>query len=95
MLAGLPQKENAKMHNIHFITCSNRVEVLQMAGPVVEDLKQLERGVTAYDAYLQKEVLLISPVLAILADNPRHSELLNHSGGSANKYSGTPLSGHP
>ena len=86
MLADLPQKENAKMHNIHFITCSNRVEVLQMAGPVVEDLTQLKRGVTAYDAYLQKEVLLISPVLGIIADNPRHSELLNHPGGSANKY---------
>ena len=57
-----------------------------MAGPVFEDLTQLERRVTAYNAYLQKEVLLISPVLAILADNPSHSELLNHSGGSANKY---------
>ena len=86
MLAGLPQEENAKMHNIHFITCSNRAEVLQMAGPVAEDLIQLEQGVTAYDAYLQKEILLISTVLAILADNSRHSELLNHSGGSANKY---------
>ena len=52
-----------------------------MAGPVVEDLTQLERGVTTYDAYLH-----ISPVLAILADNPRHSELLNHSVGSADKY---------
>ena len=57
-----------------------------MASPVVEDLKQLEKGVIVYDAFLQKEVFLISPVLAVLADNPRHSELLNHCGGSANKY---------
>ena len=85
MLAGLLRSENAKLHNIHFITCSNRVGVLEMAGPVVEDLKQLEKGVIVYDAFLQKEVLLISPVLAVLADNPRHSEF-NPCGGSANKY---------
>ena len=36
--------------------------------------------------YKRKYIPLISPVLAILADNPRHSELLNHSGRSANKY---------
>ena len=86
MLAGLLRSENAKLHNIHFITCSNRVGVLEMASPVVEDLKQLEKGVIDYDTFLQKEVFLISPVLAVLADNPRHSELLNHCGGSANKY---------
>ena len=85
MLAGLPRKENAKLHNIHFITCSNRVDVLHMADPVVHDLLKLEEGVVAYDGWMQKEVLLVAPVLAILADNSRHSELLNHSGGSAKK----------
>ncbi len=86
MLAGLPRKENAKLHNIHFITCSNQVELLHMADPVVTDLLILENGVPAYDAFLQKEVLVVAPVLALLGDNPRHSEVLSHSGGSANKY---------
>ena len=69
----MPRHENAQLHNIHFITCSNQVAVLDMAGPVV-------------DAYLKKDVLLLAPTMAILSDNPRHSELLNHAGGSANKY---------
>ena len=39
-----------------------------------------------YDAYLQREVLVVAPVLCILADNSRSSELLNHMGSTANKY---------
>ena len=86
LLAGLPHQENAKLHNIHFVTCSNQAPVLRMAEAVVEDLKLLESGVVAYDAHLKRDVLLVAPVLAALGDNPRHSELLNHMGGRANKY---------
>ena len=57
-----------------------------MAGPVVADLKILEKGMVIFDAYLKKDVLLLAPTMAILSDNPRHSELLNHAGGNANKY---------
>ena len=57
-----------------------------MTEPIVEDLLRLEKGIVAYDAYMQKDVIVIAPVLAILADNSRHSELLNHAGPSANKY---------
>lgn len=82
----MPRHENAQLHNIHFITCSNQVAVLDMASPVVADLKMLEKGIVTYDACLKKDVLLLAPTMAILSDNPRHSELLNHAGGSANKY---------
>ena len=85
-LAGLPHQENAKLHNIHFITCSNQVPVLQMAEPIVEDLIKLESGVDAYDSHLQTDVLVVAPVLAAMGDNPRHSEILNHLGTRANKY---------
>lgn len=50
------------------------------------DLKRLEEGISANDAYLQKEVLLVAPVMAFLCDNPRHSELINHAGRCAKKY---------
>ena len=36
------------------------------------------RGSCHVDAYLQKDVLLVAPVLAVLADNPRHSEVTMH-----------------
>ena len=86
LLPGMPRHENAQLHNIHFITCSNQVAVLDMASPVVADLKMLEKGMVTYDACLKKDILLLAPTMAILSDNPRHSELLNHAGGSANKY---------
>ena len=77
----MPQHENAKMHNIHFVTCSNQTDALSMMQPTIADLKRLEEGIPAYDAYLKKEVLLVAPVMAFLCDNPRHSELINRAGG--------------
>ena len=41
MLAGLPHSENAQMHNIHFVTCSNQASATDMMGDIVTDLKQL------------------------------------------------------
>ena len=63
----MPQHENAKMHNIHFVTCSNQTDALSMMEPIISDLKRLEEGIPAYDAYLKKEVLLVAPVMAFLA----------------------------
>ena len=38
-LAGLPRIEAVKFQNIHFIVYSNRLSALEMAEPIVEDLK--------------------------------------------------------
>lgn len=86
MLAGLGRDLNAQLPNIHFITCSNEVAALDMTEPIVRDLTELEKGIRMYDAELNSEVLVVAPVMAALCDNPRHSELLNHLGGSANLY---------
>ena len=86
LCAGLPHHENAKLHNIHFMTCSNQVSVLSMADAVVPDFLRLEKGIEMYDAHLKRDVLVVAPVLIFIGDNPRHSELLNHRGGRANKY---------
>ena len=86
MLAGLPREENAKLHNIHFIAASNKVKALKMTDPIVGDLIKLEEGVVLFDAAMQQNVLVVAPVLCILADNVRASELTNHSGSSANKF---------
>jgi len=86
-LAGLPVKDNSKLHNIHLCTCSNKCNVLDMAEPIVNDLCSLESdGVIAYDAFLGFEVLVIAPVICVLSDNPRHSEIMSHSGASAKMY---------
>ena len=52
-----------------------------MAGPLVEELKILERdGMMAYDAFLKRDVLVIAPVLCVICDNYRASEITNHLG---------------
>lgn len=71
-----------------FIFCAAPINViLDMSKPLVDDLIDLEsNGIAAYDACLDCEVLLVAPVICVLADNPRHSEVMNHLGSSANKY---------
>ena len=86
-LAGLPKKENSKLHNIHFVCCSNKVSVMDMSAPLASELQELEAtGVDAYDAALQETVLVVAPVMCAICDNPRHSEIMNHLGPSAIKY---------
>ena len=49
-LAGLPREESVKFPNVHFISCSNRLSALEMADPLVQDLKILEKGIKVYDS---------------------------------------------
>ena len=82
LLAGLPKKENAKLENIHFICTSNKVSVLEFAVAPVQELKLLEDGIVAYDAAMQSDVLIVSPVLCLLCDNPRAAQICSHLGSS-------------
>ena len=63
-----------------------QVAALEFLEPIVEDLLKLESGIAMYDVFLQKEVLVIAPVLCLLCDNPRASEVTNHMGSAANRY---------
>ena len=48
---------------------------------MVEELVMLEQnGTKAYDAHDKKEVLVMAPVLCIIGDNPRASEITNNLG---------------
>ena len=86
LLAGLPKKENAKLENIHFICTSNKVSVLELAVAPVQELKLLEDGIVAYDAAMQCDVLIVSPVLCFLCDNPRAAQICSHLGSSTRKF---------
>ena len=85
-LAGLPQHMVDKPQHMHFISCSNNISALDMVPPLVEDLLRLEDGIRIYDACKGAEVLVLAPVMSILCDNPRASELLNHLGSNATKF---------
>ncbi len=87
MLCGLPRQENAKLTNIHFCCCSDVVSAMDMSVAIARELKELEvEGIEVYDALIKERALIIAPLMCILADNPRASELLNHLGGAARKY---------
>lgn len=62
------------------------MSALDMSEALVEELLQLERGVILYDSYLNRNIFVIAPVICILADNARASELTNHLGATANKF---------
>lgn len=58
-----------------------------MASPIVEELKQLEcDGVEAYDAHLKTKVLVVAPVMCIICDNPRASEVTNNLAPSSKMF---------
>ena len=87
LLAGLPRHINSQLQNIHFICCSDRATVIEMAEPIAQELKYLESsGVVCYNGFLNCSVIVFPRVIGVMCDNPRASELLNHAGSTANKY---------
>ena len=51
-----------------------------MAKPLVQEQNILEKGVIMYDSFLQDDILVVAPVLCIICDNPRASEMTNNLG---------------
>lgn len=86
-LAGLSHHLNARLENIHFICCSESVSPLGLSRPIAQELSTLEtEGVVMFDALYQELVLVVAPLLCIVCDNPRASDLLNHLGSQATKH---------
>lgn len=86
-LAGLPRHQNTRLENIHFVCCSDSVSPLDLSGPIAQELTNLEtEGAPVFDAFYQEVVLVIAPLIVIVCDNPRASDLLNHLGSTALKY---------
>ncbi|KAL5499990.1 hypothetical protein EMCRGX_G011474 [Ephydatia muelleri] len=86
-LAGLPNEENSKLQNIHYICSSNKVSAIKMAAPMVEELLHLQNeGMIVYDAYFKCDVIVVPSVLCIFSDNPRASEICNHLGSTASLF---------
>lgn len=84
--ANIPKEKSRAFRNIYFLCCSNRLTALDMAGPLVEDLKSLEQGIVVYDSSLTCNVVVITPVICMLCDNARGSELTNHLGSKATRF---------
>ena len=63
------------------------MDSIELAVPMVKELKSLEEeGIIAFDAFLMKEVLVVAPVLCIICDNPRASEITNNLGPGSRRF---------
>ena len=81
----LSQYINASVQNIHFIYCSDKVTVIEMAEPIVDELIFLESlGVVCYNGFLNCDVLVLACITGAMYDNPQAFEL-NHATSVANK----------
>lgn len=86
-IAGLSRKENDQLHNIHFVCCSNNLNMLEMTSPIATEMILLENeGMVAHDAFLEKDVLLLPRPICFICDNPRAAEICGHLGSSAKMY---------
>ncbi|EFP84909.2 uncharacterized protein PGTG_10380 [Puccinia graminis f. sp. tritici CRL 75-36-700-3] len=75
-LSGLPPRWTNQNYNCHYLTTSNIAGAMELAAPIVSDLRMLaSEGYPAFDCTLQEEVLLVSHILCFLGDSPMHAEI--------------------
>ncbi|KAI8327320.1 hypothetical protein EDC96DRAFT_549720 [Choanephora cucurbitarum] len=87
VFVALPISERNKRENVHFILTSNKkLSVVDMLPSLVENLVYMERGFVAYSSFYGEDVLVVSPLCFIAADDPRHAELCDLMGHSANYF---------
>ncbi|EHS63462.1 uncharacterized protein PGTG_21593 [Puccinia graminis f. sp. tritici CRL 75-36-700-3] len=75
-LAGLHPRMTNQEYHCHFLGTSNVAGVLELAEPIVEEMNELAtNGHFAYDSLLKQDVLIMSVIMAFLADSPMHAEI--------------------
>ncbi|KAG2192019.1 hypothetical protein INT47_008245 [Mucor saturninus] len=85
--AAMSFEERSARQNHFFICTSNKnLSAVEMLPPIVDDLYLLEKGIEMYTAQHDQYVLVVSPLLFISGDNPRHSQLAMHKGTNSSHY---------
>ncbi|KAA1096738.1 hypothetical protein PGT21_026964 [Puccinia graminis f. sp. tritici] len=75
-LSGLPPTWTNQNYNCHYLSTSNEAGAMELAGPIVSDLKAMAaEGYPAYDCTINEEVLVVSTILCFLGDSPMHAEI--------------------
>ena len=66
-----------------FLNMSRTANGIEMGEVILKEIReQLHGGISLYDAHLNEEVLLISSVFWIRADNPFHAEMCGGEAGN-------------
>ena len=59
---------------------------MEMARPLVDQLKILEDGIIVYDAYLCCKVIVVAPIICILCENPMGAMICSHLGANTHLF---------
>ncbi|XP_069109518.1 uncharacterized protein [Argopecten irradians] len=85
--SGLPLTERPKGANIKFLGASEKVQIMDVAKVVMEDMADMKRdGVESFDANLNQKCVVKSCVDTVVADFNMLSFCCNHLGASATKF---------
>ncbi|OAV89083.1 hypothetical protein PTTG_28819 [Puccinia triticina 1-1 BBBD Race 1] len=77
-LSGLPPQILNQEYNCHFLSTSNRANVLEISGQIVAKMNEVTReGFMAFDSSIMEEVLVTGLVFCFLADSLMHAEVTN------------------
>ncbi|KAL0097348.1 hypothetical protein J3Q64DRAFT_1693761 [Phycomyces blakesleeanus] len=78
-LAAMPLEVRSQQENTLFICTSDKnLKAVDMLGPIVNDFVKLEIGIEVFSYDHNEYILLVAPLLLLMADNPRHSQLAMH-----------------
>ncbi|KNZ50217.1 hypothetical protein VP01_453g9 [Puccinia sorghi] len=77
-LSGLPPNITNQEYNFHFLSTSNRADVLEIAGQILKESNEMTlNGFESYDITIGQPFLVISIMLLFLADSPMHAKITN------------------
>ncbi|OAD73840.1 hypothetical protein PHYBLDRAFT_145311 [Phycomyces blakesleeanus NRRL 1555(-)] len=80
-MAAMPLEMKSRRENTLFICISDKnLKAFDMLGPIVDDFVKLEIGIEVFSYDHNEYVLLVVPLLLLIADNSRHSQLAMHKG---------------
>ncbi|KAL0082119.1 hypothetical protein F4703DRAFT_1954272 [Phycomyces blakesleeanus] len=78
-LAAMPLEMRSRQENTLFICTSDKnLIAIDMLDPIVNAFVKLEIGIEVFSYDHNEYILLVAPLLLLIADNPRHSQLAKH-----------------
>ncbi|XP_062599983.1 uncharacterized protein LOC134261573 [Saccostrea cucullata] len=85
-LAGIPKSRKQNPDTIKFVGASTEVPILEMAHPVIDDIRNSESGVLTFDGQRREKVNIIPCLAVCVCDFNMLAEASNHMGANTNKF---------
>ncbi|KAL0077279.1 hypothetical protein F4703DRAFT_1934017 [Phycomyces blakesleeanus] len=80
------EKQNKQENTLFVCICNHVLNVVNMLGPLVNDLVTLEKDIQIYSQDLGKHVLVVTSLLLFMSDNSHQSQLAMHKGTASKRF---------